>query len=256
MTNRTASSARSARFTWFILGGFSLAVIFLFTQGTADQRTGKAEVVSAGTKTAEVRTAPRKPVAQRDHFSPAPETARLETLALEMTAAPTRADQARATLKEMARHGSTREGQGEALRLLLAHELAWSEEMQGLVSGYLGTTATAAERLMVAQAIPMGLTEPKEFVLDQLALAYAAEPVVEVKRFILSQIVRAGGDAALPRLLALPADDPKLARDIADYQILFQAGYRDRHEIESKKGEWNVARDGDPGQPAQADHSH
>lgn len=84
------------------------------------------------------------------------------------------------------------------------------------------------------------LREPAMVLLEQ---AVGSEPEPEIKRNLITQIARVGGEDAIPALLSLAASDPLLEQDALDYAELLQSGERDFDSVYSLKS----ARDAERG---------
>jgi hypothetical protein len=91
----------------------------------------------------------------------------------------------------------------------------------------LRTETLAHNRSMAALALAYVEPSAAGVAVQKLQSAYMQEPNLDVKRHIITMIMRAGNVDAVNVLNKLPTPDPQLAQDVRDYAEIVQSGEQD-----------------------------
>jgi len=97
-------------------------------------------------------------------------------------------------------------------------------------------------RSLAALAVSHADANLRPQALQHLQQAYHSETDLDAKRHLLTMIMRTGGSEASAVLQGLPANDPLLRQDIADYVNIMARGVTDVNEIYDQKNQLDGKR--------------
>ncbi|MBI5381890.1 MAG: hypothetical protein HZA31_08320 [Opitutae bacterium] len=117
-----------------------------------------------------------------------------------------------------------REIRADALMILLAHSPQLTAPVTASIDSFLQDKPTAEDRLLVALGVGRKNESARDYALGLLKTAFEEEGRVDMRRNIVTEMVRLGHAQAVPWLERLPAGNPIVAADIQDYVALLKAG--------------------------------
>lgn len=130
---------------------------------------------------------------------------------------------------------------GHALQALALHRSPLPQAVLHTLAKAAQNDSSLQNRDVAALALGAAADSP-ELALRALTVAFAATGDIDLRRSVLSQIVRVGGSDALPVLHALKLDDPLLQQDVQDYAAILASGESDADVVFEQKIQLDGAR--------------
>ncbi len=124
------------------------------------------------------------------------------------------------------------------------------------VSDVLRADQASGVRAVAAMIMGDAPPQQRQFVMGKLEEAFTGEQDREVKRSMITSVVRAGREDALQSLERMRSSDPKYTDDVNDYIEILRTGERDMDKIwdqkfqrEQARGDVNLGDDHDDHEP-------